>query len=212
MSSRVELAVRLVSVFGPRPTRYIGMRCMAGPDATHHRTDQWSSAAGLLAAIPAPAGREVVWAQALAFLDAGHRGGAHLVARVLVVDRSRLVLLARHRRYRQWEPLGGHLDPNDASLDAAAARERFEESGLAAHVHPAPVDACLSSYRSRTVAEPVLHLDVQFVAWSTASAPVLVASDELTGLEWFGVSDLPTLTPTIAELVGRAGAAATLRR
>lgn len=188
------------------------MKDMTGSDAVHHSTNQWNSAAALLAAAPAPAGREAVWAQALAFLDSGHRDGAHLVASVLVVDAGGLVLLARHRRYRQWGPLGGHLDTNDASLCAAAARELFEEAGLVAHVHPAPIDVHLSSYRCRTVAEPVLHLDVQFVAFATASTPAVVAGDELTGLDWFGARDLPTLTPAAAELVGLAVAAATLRR
>jgi 8-oxo-dGTP pyrophosphatase MutT (NUDIX family) len=185
---------------------------MTGSDAVLHTNDQWDSTAALLAAAPAPAGREAVWAQALAFLDAGHRDGAHLVASVLVVDAGGFVLLARHRRYRQWGPLGGHLDPNDASLCATAARELFEEARLAAHVHPAPIDVHLSSYRCRTVAEPVLHLDVQFVAFATESAPALVASDELTELEWFGARDLPSLTPAAADLVSLAGAVATLRR
>ena len=82
------------------------MKNMNGSDAMHHSTDQWDSTAALLAATPAPAGREAVWAQALAFLDAGQRDGSHLVASVLVVDAGGLVLLARHRRYREWGPLG----------------------------------------------------------------------------------------------------------
>ena len=188
------------------------MKNMTGSDAVHHTTDQWDSTVALFAAAPAPARCEAAWARALAFLDAGQRDGTHLVASVLVVDAGGLVLLARHRRYRKWGPLGGHLDPNDASLRAAAARELFEEAGLAAHVHPAPIDVRLSSYRCRTVADPVLHLDVQFVAIATASAPTLVASDELTDLEWFGARNLPSLTLAAAELVGLAGAAAALRR
>ena len=120
--------------------------------------DQWDSTDALLAATPAPAGREAVWAQARAFLDAGDRDGAHLVASVLVVNTVGLVLLAHHRRYRQWGPLGGHLDSGDASLSAAAARELLEEAVLAADVHPAPIDVRLSSYRCRTATEPVLRI------------------------------------------------------
>lgn len=194
------------------PARSITMKNMAGSDDVDHATDQWNSTAALLAAAPAPAGREAAWDRALAFLEAGHRGGAHLVASVLVVDAGGLVLLARHRRYGQWGPLGGHLDSGDASLGAGAARELFEEAGLVAHVHPAPIDVRLSSYPCRTVAEPVLHLDVQFVAFASARAPALVASDELTGLEWFGARDRPSMTPAAAELVDLAGAAAASRR
>ncbi len=120
------------------------MKVMTQSGAVRHAADQWDSTTALLAATPAPAGREAVWVQALAFLDAGHRDGAHLVASVLVIDAGGLVLLARHHRYWQWGPLGGHLDPGDASLSAAAARELLEEAALAAHVHPAPIDVRLS--------------------------------------------------------------------
>jgi len=178
-----------------------------------HTANQWDSTAALLAAARPPAGREAAWTHALAFLDAGHRDDAHLVASVLVVETGGLVLLARHRRYGRWGLLGGHLDSGDTSLSAAAARELLEEAALTANVHPAPIDVRLSSYRCRTGSEPLLHLDVCFAAFVAAPAPALVASDELTGLEWFATRDLPSpLTPVTAELVGLATAAATLRR
>jgi 8-oxo-dGTP pyrophosphatase MutT (NUDIX family) len=184
------------------------MKYVTGPDAVHHSSNEWDSTAALLRVVPAPAGREAAWGQALAYLDGPDREGSHLVASVVVVDVDGLVLLARHRRYGQWGPLGGHLESDDAGLSAAAARELFEEAGLVARVHPAPIDVRLSSYPCRTVAEPVLHLDVQFVAFVTTRASALVASDELTGLEWFGDRDLASLTPEAAELVGIARAAA----
>lgn len=188
------------------------MKDVTGSDALHHTSDQWHSVAALFAATAAPAGREAVWGQALAFLEGGHRDDDHLVASVLVVDPGGLVILARHRRYRQWGPLGGHLESGDAGLCAAAARELFEETGLVAHVNPAPVDVRLSSFRCRTVADPILHLDAQFIALSTTNAPALISNDELTGLEWFGTGDMSSLTPAAAALVGRARTAAIWRR
>jgi 8-oxo-dGTP pyrophosphatase MutT (NUDIX family) len=179
-----------------------------------HGEDQWDSTIALLMANPAPAGREAGWAQALAFMGAGHRDRAHLVASVLVIDEhAGLVLLARPHRYWRWGPLGGHLDPGDAGLSAAAARELLEEAALAAYVHPAPIDVRLSSYRCRTTTEPVHHLDVLFAATATTPAPALVASNELTGLEWFDASSLPSpLTPATVDLVSLAIASAALRR
>lgn len=172
--------------------------------------DQWDSIAELLATTPVPAGREAVWAQALAFLGAGHHNNAHLVASVLVVDSGGLVLLGRHRRYQKWGPLGGHFDSGDTSLCVTAARELLEETALAAHVHPAPIHARLSSYRCRTAAELVPHFDVLFAASAAASAPPLVANDEMTGLEWFSTLDLPAhLTPEAVGLIGLATAVAT---
>jgi 8-oxo-dGTP pyrophosphatase MutT (NUDIX family) len=175
-------------------------------------TDQWESTAALLAATPAPAGHEAMWAEASAFCYAGQRDDAHLVASVFVVRSDGLVLLARHRRYGRWGPLGGHFQSGDASLSAAAARELLEEAALVAHVHPTPIDVHLSSYPCRTSGGPVRHLDVCFAASAAWPGAALVASHELTGLGWFATGDLPTpLIPPSAEMVARATAAATLR-
>lgn len=152
-----------------------------------------------------------MWATALAFLNAGDRDDAHLVASVLVVEADGLVLLARHRRYGQWGPVGGHVESGDASLSDAAARELTEESALVARVHPAPIDVHLSTYRCRTTTEPVLHLDVLFAAIVAGPTPDLVANEELADLEWFDPNVLPfPLTPDAAELI--TFAAATLQR
>ena len=175
--------------------------------------DQWDSTAALLAATAAPEGRDAMWAQSLAFLGAGPRDDAHLVASVIVVNDDGLVLLARHRRYGRWGPLGGHLEAGDESIAATAARELIEETSLAAHVHPAPIDVRLSSYPCRTAINPVPHLDVCFVARVDARARQLLASAELTGLEWFARGDLPApIVPLSAKLVDLAIAADTLRR
>lgn len=183
------------------------MKTMTQPSDHHHAAKRWDSVIALLTTNPVPAGREAVWAEALTFLDVGHRDDAHVVASVIVVDDNGLVLLARHHRYLRWGPLGGHMDPGDSSLIAAAARELLEEAGLAAHVHPAPIDVLLATYRCRSVVEPVIHLDVCFAAFVAAPAPALVANDELTGLEWFDPRNLPApLTPPTAELVGLATA------
>jgi 8-oxo-dGTP pyrophosphatase MutT (NUDIX family) len=188
------------------------MRNMTESDAVRHTSNQWDSTRALLAASPAPAGREAEWSRALEFLDIADRNGAHLVASVVAVDADGFVLLARHRRYPRWGPLGGHLELDDASLCAAATRELLEEASLVAQVHTAPIDVRLTSYRCRTVTDPVHHLDVQFVAIVTSSAPALVPNNELTGLEWFGDRDRQSLPPAAAELVDFARALATPRR
>jgi hypothetical protein len=92
-----------------------------------HHAHQWDSTAALLRTGSAPTGHDTRWAQAMAFIAAGHRDDAHLVASVLVIDAEGLVLLARHRRYGRWGPLGGHLEEADAGLPDAAARELLEE-------------------------------------------------------------------------------------
>src|SRR3984957_4477092 len=90
--------------------------------------DPWNSTAALLRTNDAPAGREVAWAEALAFIHADDLKGAHLISSVIVVDADRLVLLARHRRYGRWGPIGGPVHQGDSSLSAGGAREVLEEA------------------------------------------------------------------------------------
>src|SRR5215813_96805 len=44
-------------------------------------------------------------------------------------DRDR-ILIVHHRRLERWLLPGGHVEPSDPSVEAAAAREVFEETGI----------------------------------------------------------------------------------
>lgn len=164
------------------------------------QADQWEFVAALLDATPAPDGRESTWVAARRFLETDGRHDAHLVASVLVVDASGKVLLARHRRYGQWGPLGGHVDAADASLLDAATRELFEETSLAARFAPGPIGVNLSSYMCRTVDAPTAHFDVCFGARFDDTAPTLVANGEIYELGWFAPDTLPS--PLVAGVTG----------
>jgi 8-oxo-dGTP pyrophosphatase MutT (NUDIX family) len=115
----------------------------------------------------------------------------HLTASALVLsaDRAR-VLLTLHGKVRRWLQLGGHCEPADATLAAAARREAVEESGIADLVlDEAPV---LLSHHE-VPCGPVLpahHLDVQYVAHAPADAEA-VRSAESEDLRWFAVDALP---------------------
>ena len=56
----------------------------------------------------------------------------HLTASALVLDATgEHVLLTLHPRVGAWVSLGGHIEPEDGTVLAAASREAYEESGIA---------------------------------------------------------------------------------
>ncbi len=114
----------------------------------------------------------------------------HITSSVLVMspDTSQ-VLLTLHAKAGQWFQLGGHLEPTDADVVAAATREAREESGIPGlaldpepvHLDEHPVPFCGRGAR---------HLDVRFVALADPEGGHQ-ASEESTDLRWWPVDLLP---------------------
>ena len=128
---------------------------------------------------------------------------AHLTASALVFD-SRLerVLLTHHGKAGVWLQLGGHLEPEDASVYAAAQREVREESGLAG-VRLVPVIAQLDRHTLvGSFGHCREHLDVRFAGVVAAgSEDAVAASAESLDLRWWPLDALPEPTgDEVAEL------------
>jgi 8-oxo-dGTP pyrophosphatase MutT (NUDIX family) len=62
----------------------------------------------------------------------------HVTASAVVLSVRGQVLLVFHPRLERWLQPGGHVEPDDSTVPAAARREVLEETGLAVPEAPAP--------------------------------------------------------------------------
>ncbi|MFB8772255.1 NUDIX hydrolase [Streptomyces broussonetiae] len=113
-------------------------------------------------------------------------GDGHITASALVIDPPRgRVLLTLHRKLRMWLQMGGHCEPSDDTLAAAALREGTEESGIAGLglLPGGPVRL------DRHHTPCAWHLDVQYAAVAPPGALEAI-SDESLDLRWFAYDEV----------------------
>ena len=155
--------------------------------------------------------RQAVLGFVLARTDACLRAcePGHVTASTAVVDPGgEKVLLTLHPRLGRWVQLGGHCEPEDADIGAAALREATEESGISGlELLPALAGIHVHALTC-SLGRPTRHLDLQFVAIAPAGAEIH-CSDESLDLAWWPVDALPAGTDTaLRRLVARAAARA----
>ncbi|MFE9255501.1 NUDIX hydrolase [Streptomyces sp. NPDC006879] len=117
-------------------------------------------------------------------------GAGHLTASALVIDpENRRVLLTLHRKLKLWLQMGGHCEPEDATLEGAALREAREESGISEGL------VLLPGGPVRLDRHPIpspchWHLDVQYAALAPAGSRARI-SEESLDLRWFSYEEVP---------------------
>jgi 8-oxo-dGTP pyrophosphatase MutT (NUDIX family) len=132
--------------------------------------------------------------------------GAHLTASSLICARAEgKVLLTLHARMGRWLQTGGHIESTDPTLEAAAVREAYEESGLD-HLQLDSSPLLLSKHEVPCgPVRPTYHLDVQYlVLTQQLLSPHF--GDESLDVRWFAHDQLPEVDGSVVALVRAAGA------
>jgi 8-oxo-dGTP pyrophosphatase MutT (NUDIX family) len=115
--------------------------------------------------------------------------GPHLTASALVVGVDGRVLLCLHGRMRMWMQMGGHCEPDDETLRAAALREAHEESGIdGLTIGPEPIHLDVHPVTCRF--GPGTHFDVRYAVLAPPGAEP-VCSSESKEVAWFAPDALP---------------------
>ena len=110
----------------------------------------------------------------------------HVVASVLIVTVDGRVLLARNRH--GWGTVGGHVEARDRTLRDTAAREAWEELGLA--LDPLQLEPLSLVVDAREVVPGCAHWDFCFVLL-VASPTEPRASSDVAEAAWFPFDRLP---------------------
>lgn len=113
----------------------------------------------------------------------------HLTASAFVTHGDALLLIW-HTKLERWLQPGGHVDPEDADLRAAATRELQEEAGIDGAACRGLLDVDVHRIPAHPKrGEPThLHHDVRF--WFEAESRTATAGSDAGDVRWVDLADV----------------------
>lgn len=128
--------------------------------------------------------------------DREHWVPGHFTASAFVLDATgQHLLLIHHRKLRRWLQPGGHVEPRDADVLAAARREVTEETGLTglANVGTGLFDLDIHEIPNFGTNPAHLHFDLRVLFRaddSILTSNEVVSNEEVSGVRWVPLSGL----------------------
>lgn len=129
-----------------------------------------------------------------------HFSPGHLTASAFVTNGDG-VLLIHHDRLGRWLQPGGHVEPADRDLEAAAAREVEEETTLTELEPLGLLDVDVHEIPAARGEPTHLHLDVR---WAFGASGNPTAGDGVSAARWAGLDELESLGADASVMRGAA--------
>src|SRR4051794_7298998 len=137
----------------------------------------------------------------------GHFEPGHVTASCYIVDPGGRLLLHHHRRLNRWLQMGGHVEADESTPDAAL-REGREESGLADLMLDASILDVDVHAIPASKGDPLHHhFDVRYIARTEAPESVSMRPDESNDLAWLTLARANELmdAPESARVIRKLG-------